>query len=90
MKKIHFKLSFIILLIFIQGCTTNDSNSFLVRWWNDGFIMTEKNLMQMRAALGKLTKLILPRHQVRMIGMVFILVPSSKPQEVIKYEKDPF
>ncbi len=42
MKKIHFKLSFIILLIFIQGCTTNDSNSLLVRWWNDGFIYSEK------------------------------------------------
>lgn len=42
MKKIHFKLSFIILLIFIQGCTTNDSNSLLARFWNDGFIMTEK------------------------------------------------
>lgn len=26
----------------------------------------------MRAALGKLIKLILPRHQVRMIGTVFI------------------
>ncbi|BAP36445.1 hypothetical protein J2769_000977 [Acinetobacter guillouiae] len=42
MKKIHFKLSFIILLIFIHGCTTNDSNSFLVRWWNDGFVYSEK------------------------------------------------
>ena len=26
----------------MQGCATNDSNSLLVRFWNDGFIMTEK------------------------------------------------
>ena len=42
MKKIHFKLSFSIILLLIQGCATNDSNSLLVRFWNDGFIMTEK------------------------------------------------
>ena len=42
MEKTHFKLSFIILLVFIQGCATNDSNSLLVRWWNDGFVYSEK------------------------------------------------
>ena len=42
MKKIRFKFSFIIVLLLIQGCATNDSNSLLVRFWNDGFIMTEK------------------------------------------------
>ena len=42
MKKIRFKLSFIIVLLLIQGCATNDSNSLLVRWWNDGFIYSEK------------------------------------------------
>ncbi|MGE8654478.1 MAG: hypothetical protein ACN6NV_12175 [Acinetobacter gandensis] len=44
MKKTHFKLSFIILLIFTQGCATNDSNSPLVRFWNDGFIYNEKKM----------------------------------------------
>lgn len=42
MKRIHFKLSISIVLLLIQGCATNDSNSLLVRWWNDGFIYSEK------------------------------------------------
>lgn len=59
MKKIHFKLSFIILLIFIQGCTTNDSNSLLARFWNDGFIMTEKNQMLIKIVLMRRIEYIL-------------------------------
>ena len=42
MKKIRFKLAILFLPFIIQGCATNDGNSLLVRWWNDGFIMTEK------------------------------------------------
>jgi hypothetical protein len=42
MKKIHFKLGILFLFFLIQGCATNDSNSRLVRFWNDGFIYSEK------------------------------------------------
>ncbi len=41
MNKIHFKL-ILVLALLIQGCATNDSHSPLVRWWNDGFVYTEK------------------------------------------------
>jgi hypothetical protein len=42
MKKIRFKLCIYFFPFLILGCATNDSNSPLVRFWNDGFIMTEK------------------------------------------------
>ncbi|BAP36442.1 hypothetical protein J2769_000980 [Acinetobacter guillouiae] len=42
MKKIHFKLGILCLPLLMQGCATNDSNSPLVRFWNDGFIYTPK------------------------------------------------
>lgn len=44
MKKIHFKLGILFLFFLIQGCATNDSNSTLVRFWNDGFIYNEKKM----------------------------------------------
>ena len=44
MKKIHFKLFVIFLPLLVQGCATNDSNSPLVRFWNDGFIYNEKEM----------------------------------------------
>ncbi len=47
MKKTHFKLVLIFLLSAIAGCTTNDVNSPLVRFWNDGFIMTEKKTSEL-------------------------------------------
>ncbi|MDY6451137.1 hypothetical protein SKM54_03635 [Acinetobacter faecalis] len=40
MKLIRFKLSIICFLL--QGCATNDSNSSLVRFLNDGFVYTDK------------------------------------------------
>lgn len=30
------------LLLLVQGCATNDSSSRLVRFWNDGFVYSEK------------------------------------------------
>ena len=47
MKKIHFKLGILCLPLLMQGCATNDSNSPLVRFWNDGFIMTEKKTSEL-------------------------------------------
>ena len=44
MRKIHFKLGILCLTLLIQGCATNDSNSRLVRFWNDGFIYNEKKM----------------------------------------------
>jgi hypothetical protein len=40
--KIHLKLCVLFFPFLLLGCATNDSNSRLVRFWNDGFIMTEK------------------------------------------------
>ena len=42
MKKIHFKLFVLFLPLLVQGCATNDSNSSLVRFWNDGFVYSKK------------------------------------------------
>ena len=42
MKFTHLKQTVLLIALLIQGCATNDSNSSLVRFWNDGFIMTEK------------------------------------------------
>lgn len=42
MKKIRFKLCIYFFPFLILGCATNDSNSPLVRFWNDGFIYSEK------------------------------------------------
>ena len=47
MNKIHFKLFVLFLPLLVQGCATNDSNSPLVRFWNDGFIMTEKKTSEL-------------------------------------------
>ncbi|BAP36444.1 hypothetical protein J2769_000978 [Acinetobacter guillouiae] len=54
MKKTHFKLVLIFSLSAIAGCTTNDVNSPLVRFWNDGFIMTEKKQVNLLTVLFKL------------------------------------
>ena len=43
MKLIHFKILVFVTSMVILGCATNDSNSPLVRFWNDGFIYNEKN-----------------------------------------------
>ena len=40
----HFKITFILIFWTVQGCATNDSNSLLVRFWNDGFIYNEKKM----------------------------------------------
>lgn len=42
MKKIDFKLGILCIPLLMQGCATNDSNSPLVRFWNDGFVYSEK------------------------------------------------
>lgn len=42
MEKTYLKLALIFLLSTIACCVTNDVNSPLVRFWNDGFIYTEK------------------------------------------------
>ncbi len=62
MEKTYLKLALIFLLSTIACCVTNDVNSPLVRFWNDGFIYTEKEEKRIKVALGKLIKLILPRH----------------------------
>lgn len=54
MKKIDFKLVLIFSLSAIAGCTTNDVNSPLVRFWNDGFIMIEKKQVNLLTVLFKL------------------------------------
>lgn len=36
------KLALFCLLFLIAGCATNDSNNPLVRFWNDGFIYSER------------------------------------------------
>lgn len=40
--KIHLKLCVLSLPFLLFGCAINDSNSRLVRFWNDGFIYSEK------------------------------------------------
>lgn len=42
MKLIHFRLGLFFLTFIVSGCATNDSNSSLVRFWNDGFVYSEK------------------------------------------------
>lgn len=42
MKLTHLTIVVFLTPIVIFGCATNDSNSPLVRWWNDGFIYSEK------------------------------------------------
>lgn len=42
MKFTHIKIVVCLTLIIISGCVTNDSNSPLVRFWNDGFVYTDK------------------------------------------------
>lgn len=44
MKLVHFKLALFCSLLLIEGCATNDVNSPLVRFWNDGFIYNEKKM----------------------------------------------
>lgn len=48
MKKIHFKLGVLCFPFLLISCTTNDSNSSLVQFWNDGFIMTEKKSAELQ------------------------------------------
>ncbi|WP_338559371.1 hypothetical protein [Acinetobacter sp. KS-LM10] len=48
MKKFHFKLGVLCFPFLLLGCATNDSNSPLVRFWNDGFIMTEKKSVELQ------------------------------------------
>ena len=42
MKLPNIKIVVFLTLIVILGCATNDSNSSLVKFWNDGFIYSEK------------------------------------------------
>lgn len=56
MKLIHFKLSILFLPLFIQGCATNDINSPLVRFWNDGFIYNEKKMDDGQNCSGEANK----------------------------------
>ena len=45
MIKIHFKNLILGSIFFVLfGCATNDVNSPLVRFWNDGFIYNEKKM----------------------------------------------
>ena len=42
MKLPNIKIVVFLTSILLFGCATNDSNSSLVRFWNDGFIYSEK------------------------------------------------
>lgn len=42
MKLIHFRLGLFFLTFKVSGYATNDSNNSLVRFWNDGFIYSER------------------------------------------------
>lgn len=42
MRFTHLTIVVFLTPIVIFGCATNDSNSRLVRFWNDGFVYSEK------------------------------------------------
>ncbi|MDY6451138.1 hypothetical protein [Acinetobacter faecalis] len=42
MKLTNIKIVVFLTSILLFGCATNDSNSSLVRFWNDGFVYSEK------------------------------------------------
>lgn len=42
MRLSHLKRPILLIALLIQGCATNDSNSPLVRFWNDGFVYSKK------------------------------------------------